>query len=120
AASKGRDVKVSPIVGRERELSRLEQMRLDAARGEGAVLLLSGDGGIGKTRLATELARTARDARWQVMVGRAYALETAIPYAPFADACEPMLAAVDGNVLLRLTRGDRAVLTTLAPSLAGG
>jgi predicted ATPase len=53
------------------------------------------------------------------MVGRAYELETQIPYAPFADACEPVLATFDGSVLTRLTRGDRSVLTTLAPSLAG-
>lgn len=114
-----RDTKTR-IVGRERELSLLEQLRVDAARGKGAVLLLSGDGGVGKTRLATELAQAARDGGWNVMLGRAYALETVIPYAPFADACEPVLTALDGNVLLRLTRGDRAMLTALAPSLAVG
>lgn len=107
-----------PIVGRERELDLLEQARIGATRGEGNVLLVSGDGGIGKTRLVAELARASRDAGCQVLIGRAYALETAIPYAPFADACEPVLSAMDGNVLLRLTRGDRAVLTALAPSVA--
>lgn len=107
-----------PLVGRERELALIDEMRRDAARGEGGVLLLSGDGGVGKTRLVTELARHARESAWHVLVGRAYALETAMPYAPFADACEPLLAAMDGNVLMRLTRGDHALLTALAPSVA--
>ncbi|MEQ1693828.1 MAG: AAA family ATPase, partial [Gemmatimonas sp.] len=107
------------IVGRDRELALLEQLRVQVARGEGVALLVSGDGGVGKTRLMSELARSATDGRWHVMVGRAYALETAIPYAPFADACESVLAAMDGNLLLRLTRGDRAVLTALAPSMGG-
>lgn len=109
---------MKPIIGRERELELLDQSRVKAMRGEGGVLLVSGDGGIGKTRLVAELARTSRDAGCQVMIGRAYALETTIPYAPFADACEPVLSSMDGNVLLRLTRGDRAVLTALAPSIA--
>ncbi len=109
----------TPIVGRERELTQLEQLRVQAAGGDGAVLLVSGDSGIGKTRLVAELARSARAVGWHVMVGQAYALETTIPYAPFADACEPALASIDGNVMLRLTRGDRAVLTALAPSLGG-
>ena len=105
------------LVGRDRELALLEARRVQTARSEGAVVLCHGDGGVGKTRLIAELARHARDANWQVMIGRAYALEAAIPYAPFADACEPVLSAMDGNVLLRLTRGDRAVLTALAPSM---
>jgi DNA-binding CsgD family transcriptional regulator len=120
--SVAQDVMPAPVatavVGRERELSVIEQLRLQVARGEGGVLLLSGDGGIGKTRLVAELVRAARDSEWHVMVGRAYALEASIPYAPFADACEAVLAAMDGNVLLRLTRGDRAVLSALAPSIA--
>lgn len=108
-----------PIIGREREIAQLEELRAQVARGHGSTVLLSGDGGIGKTRLVAELARHAADGKWQVLLGRAYALETGIPYAPFADACEPVVSAMDGNLLLRLTRGDRAVLTALAPSVAG-
>lgn len=109
---------VPPIVGRDRELDLLADLRTSAARSEGSVLLLSGDGGVGKTRLVRELARLSKESGWQVMYGRAYALETAIAYAPFSDATEPALSAMDGNLLLRLTRGDRSVLTALAPSLA--
>ncbi len=108
---------MKPIVGRERELAAIAQMRAQAGLGKGAVLLVSGDSGVGKTRLLAELSGPARDAGWQVMDGSAYALEAAIPYAPFADACEPTITRIDANQLVRLTRGDRRVVTTLAPGL---
>jgi len=106
------------MVGRDRELALIEQLRIDAGKANGNTLLLHGDGGVGKTRLVAELVQAAREQQWHVIVGRAYALETQIPYAPFADGCEPVLAAMDGNLLMRLTRGDQAVLTALAPSRA--
>lgn len=106
-----------PLVGRARELAMLARMVDETARGLGGVLLLSGNGGVGKTRLLTEAAKPARDAGWLVATGRAYALETTIPYAPFADALEPAIATMDSGLVMRLTRGDPTVLTALAPSL---
>jgi class 3 adenylate cyclase len=49
----------TPIVGRERELHRLRWAWRHARRGEGAVRLVLGPSGIGKTRLLAELAATA-------------------------------------------------------------
>jgi adenylate cyclase len=52
---------LSPIlIGRERELSILEDTLLAANRGQGQVVVLSGDAGMGKTRLSTELQRRAQ------------------------------------------------------------
>lgn len=107
---------MGPLIGRDRELSLLDQLRRETARAAGTTLLISGDGGVGKTRLAEELAAAARSDGWHVLSGRAYALETAIPYAPFADACRALLSVMDSSVLTRITRGDQAVLTALAPT----
>lgn len=106
-----------PFTGRERELALFAQRRAAAQRGEGHVVLLSGDGGVGKTRLLQEVARSARADGWQVATGHGYPLETTIPYAVFADALGPMLDALDSGALMRLTRGDRALLGALAPAL---
>src|SRR5215213_45643 len=58
------------FVGRERELGQLERA-LDATRaGSGTTALVAGEAGIGKTRLASELATRARDARFEVLLGR--------------------------------------------------
>ncbi|WP_209306584.1 AAA family ATPase [Blastococcus sp. CT_GayMR19] len=61
----------SPFVGRERELAEVREAMADARAGTGALLLLSGPAGIGKTRLVEEAApRGGRDGL-RVLWGRA-------------------------------------------------
>jgi DNA-binding CsgD family transcriptional regulator len=50
------------LVGRDSELERLTASMERARRGEGAILLVSGEAGVGKTRLIAELARREADA----------------------------------------------------------
>ena len=57
------------LVGRDDELARLEDALLAAHRGDGSVVLLSGEAGIGKSRLAEDLERRARLAGMTVMRG---------------------------------------------------
>ncbi len=106
-----------PFTGRHAELDVIERARAEAGRGRAQLLLLSGDGGVGKTRLVQEAAAAAAVTGWQVVTGRAYPLETAIPYALFGDALEPLFAALDSATLTRLTRGDKRMLSALTPRL---
>lgn len=76
----------TPFVGRGRELAALQAALAAAGRGEGGVALITGEPGIGKTRLALELMQLARTRGWQVFFGRAYETEGAPPYLPFAEA----------------------------------
>jgi DNA-binding SARP family transcriptional activator len=77
----------SPFVGRARAVTRLTPLL-----GSGGVVVLTGEAGIGKTRLASELARAAHDRGTLVLYGRAD--EDAIaPYQPFAEALRPYLGA---------------------------
>jgi predicted ATPase len=71
---------LSPVlVGRQDELSQLEDALLSANRGDGRFLLLSGEAGIGKTRLATELARRARKLGSDVLWGSCSEAELSLP-----------------------------------------
>ena len=78
-------------VGRARELGEVERA-LEAARaGRGSVVLVSGEAGIGKTRLATELAGRARAAGFEVLIGRSIDVVGAdLSYQPFVDALRPL------------------------------
>jgi DNA-binding NarL/FixJ family response regulator len=79
------------FVGRAGELGELERA-LDATRaGTGTAVLVTGQAGIGKTRLASELARRARAAGFEVLLGRSIDLVgTELPYQPFAEALRPL------------------------------
>ena len=79
------------FVGRARELEELE-CALDSTRaGNGATVLVAGEAGIGKTRLASELAGCAGDAGFDVFLGRSIDLVgTELPYQPLVDALRPL------------------------------
>jgi len=49
-----------PLVGREKELESLRRALDDAERGTSSTIFLAGEGGIGKTRIAEEVAADAR------------------------------------------------------------
>src|SRR6476620_5824045 len=70
-----------PLIGREKDLAAaLEQLkRID--RGASASLLIRGDAGIGKTRLAGEVLARAQQVGRRVLVGRADEFDRGIPYA---------------------------------------
>lgn len=107
----------APIVGRVDELALLKGALSDAEKGRGRVIFLSGEGGVGKTRLAAAAAEIAAKKGWLVAVGRAYPVETGIPYALFSDALLPVIRKLEPSALSVLTRGGAAELASLFPAL---
>src|SRR5262249_40868524 len=74
-----------PFVGRDKELAALRSALALAERGEGGqVVLVSGEAGGGKTRLARELAHEAADRGTLVLYGSAHA-DVNMPYQPFVE-----------------------------------
>src|SRR5688572_28177736 len=112
----GRDE--APLVGRSAELALLTRTIDEASRGAGRTVLIVGEGGIGKTRLATAATDRAARQGWTVAVGRAYPVESGVPYALFSDALVPLLRKLDPAAMSVLTRGGGAELGYLFPALA--
>src|ERR1700741_2302331 len=76
-----------PLVARDREMGRLRSAFDQAVAGTAAAILVSGDAGVGKTRLTEELTKLARDKGGVVLTGRCLdAGETGLPYLPFVEA----------------------------------
>ncbi|HET8629090.1 MAG TPA: AAA family ATPase, partial [Thermomicrobiales bacterium] len=74
------------LVGRERERALLREHLAAALAGEGGLVLVGGEAGIGKTALAEELGREAADRGALVLVGRCYDLSETPPYGPWLEA----------------------------------
>lgn len=71
------------FVGREREMQILRSKIDDANEGKGSLVLVSGEPGIGKTRLLTEASRYAESKNMQVLWGRCWEGEGACPLWPW-------------------------------------
>jgi class 3 adenylate cyclase len=112
---------VSPVfVGRQPELSQLEDHLLAVNRGDGRFVLVTGEAGIGKTRLATELARRARKLGCDVLWGRCSDTELALPYLPFVEALGNQLDEQDLEVVRSGLGRSASELGQLFPQLADG
>jgi AAA ATPase domain len=94
-----------PLVGRASELDRVRAAIERASGAVGGTLLLAGEEGIGKSRLAAEAVVLARRRGFLTLNGTAYALHTDLAYAPVLEALGPFLAGLPGGRLGQLVRG---------------
>jgi serine/threonine-protein kinase len=94
-----------PLVDRRDELERALSASDAARAGAGSVLVLLGEAGIGKTRLAQEIMVRLREASFLVLTTDCYERERAVPFAPFLDLLALMFAAAPPAV--RIDVGHR-------------
>jgi hypothetical protein len=93
-AATGAGTSARPFVGRAQELTDLVGALDDAASGRGSLVLLTGEPGIGKTRLMSELARIAATRRVHAVTGRCWEEGGAPPYWPWMQ----VVRAVGGDL----------------------
>ncbi len=105
------------IVGRDEELATLDRVLTDSCAGRLGLVLVEGEGGIGKTRLVRALAAGAATRGVRAMAGACLALGTTIPYLPFAEMLRDLvrdlsdqeraaLLGPGGEILAPLLRPD--------------
>ncbi len=88
----------TPLIGRTAELDRLSALAgVDAGDPRPGIVVLSGDAGIGKTRLLADLRTRAAEAGWRVAVGHCLDFgDAALPYLPFSEVFARLEAATPG------------------------
>jgi DNA-binding SARP family transcriptional activator len=117
----------APFVGRTEQLDRLTAVLADAAAGQGVLVAVAGEGGIGKTRLVAELAGRAEG--YRILYGRCE--EEPTPFGPWIETLARLLgemepAELDGVLdddhspyLARLIPELRARVGSIGPDAAG-
>lgn len=101
---------LDPFVGRRRELAQLEAAVDDALAGHGRMVLLSGELGIGKTRLAEEGARRASAKGMLAVWGRCWEGGGAPPYWPWIQVIRALAHSLDADSRRALFESERAAL----------
>ena len=117
---------VCPIlIGRGSHLDTLVQFIEQAYKGYGQTVLISGEAGIGKSRLVAEAIRQARPSHSQtpspaalILEGRCFEPDRSLPYAPFLDVLRSFLASHSPQDLAALLGPTAADLVKLLPELA--
>jgi DNA-binding SARP family transcriptional activator len=100
----------TPFVGRDLELRLLHEQFTRSEQGRGAVVLVSGEAGVGKTRLVAEFLAEARGRRLSVLESGRGGHVTRVHCGPFA-------AALEGYVASR-PEAERAEMACRYPALA--
>jgi DNA-binding CsgD family transcriptional regulator len=106
------------MIGRDTELAAADAALAAATAGHGGCVVITGEPGIGKSRLALETVRRARARGVRVVTGRAVPQSATAPYRPLTDALMQLLRdqAIPGDATMEPWR---PALSALLPGMAG-
>jgi class 3 adenylate cyclase len=96
----------SEMVGRDKELDKLELQVMKAINGQGSVINIIGEAGIGKSRLVAELKKREAAQRVSLLEGRAISIGRNLSYYPIIDLLKQW-------ALIRADDGEAAALGKL-------
>jgi class 3 adenylate cyclase/tetratricopeptide (TPR) repeat protein len=88
---------LTPLVGRSQELSVLKGYFEQAQRGQGQVVFLSGEAGLGKSRLLLEFRRSLLDEPVTWLEGHCISYGQKIPYLPISDLIKNNFGVDEGD-----------------------
>jgi DNA-binding SARP family transcriptional activator/tetratricopeptide (TPR) repeat protein len=109
----------SLLVGRAEELARVGESWGRAVAGGGtSLVVVVGEGGIGKTRLLDAVAADCAATGGQVLRGRCHPAERSLFLQPFVDALWPVLGGLRHDRVRSVLRDHEAAWVSLVPDLA--
>jgi DNA-binding CsgD family transcriptional regulator/tetratricopeptide (TPR) repeat protein len=108
----------TPFVGRQRELNALSNALAKSRGGAGRIVLVRGEAGVGKTRIAEEVARQAQAQGLRVVWGRCSEDDGAPPYWPWIQAVRALVEAAGTDNLLRAAGIAAGSLVEWLPELS--
>lgn len=114
-----RDLRVTPLVGRQAELASLAAGVAALAAGQSRVFIVEGEPGIGKSRLVLELLRLARDRGISALLAGGHSIEQQTPYRAWRDIFQAYFELDDLATQAERRARVQAVVAQHAPEQAG-
>ncbi len=106
-----------PFIDRESELASLKSLLDATMRGEGCIVFLAGEAGIGKTRLAEELRTYAALRGVRTLSGRCLDKESGVPYSPWVQMMKEVINQVSPQVLRKASSDYIGEIAKLVPEV---
>jgi DNA-binding SARP family transcriptional activator len=113
-----RSLSRTPFVGRRREHGQLAHLLAQAAAGQGHVVLIAGEPGIGKSRLVQETLSLAAVQGLETLVAQCYQIEQTVPYLPVIEMAKHVVARVPPETLQRVPKVWLAEIAALVPEIS--
>jgi len=110
-------VQVTPLIGRDSELERLRDLARQAEGGQGRIVVVLGEAGIGKTRLVAEVAAEALERGSDVLLGRAFESEQLLAFGPWVAAIRSRRVLEEPGALDALAPAWQNQLARLFPEV---
>lgn len=108
----------TPLVGREDEMQRLQSRYEQSRQDQQHICFISGEAGIGKTRLASDFASWAQATQQvQVLWGHCYEMSTSLPYQPIVDSIETHARSCTSQHLLQILGNHGADLARIVSEI---
>lgn len=107
------------LVGREEELVHLQRAYAQSLRSQQHIFVLSGESGIGKTRLAREFTRwtSEQGEPTTVLWGSCYELSASLPYQPIIEVIEEHIRSCSADELRHLLGKSASDLAKIVPEI---
>ncbi len=110
--------RLTPFVERDAERAILRRLVDDALAGDGALGLVAGEPGVGKSRLVAEICDEAQMRGMRVLTGHCVEMSGAPPYMPYVEIIEQAISNPRSPLALRQALGDVAAeIARIAPAL---
>jgi len=108
---------ILPLLGRGAELDQLKDAFHEASGGEGHVVLVTGEPGIGKTRLLDELSDHAANCDATVSSASCPDDPGAPPFWPWSQIIQPLVQGMEDEVLVEVFRSSASLAAQAFPSI---
>src|SRR6266702_2947598 len=114
-----RSVICPTLIGREGDLATLQWLVEETKCGQGRVAFVSGEAGVGKSRLITETAHFAEQQGFFDLQGQCFQTDSALPYAPFLDLLRSYMMASTPEQIVQEWEPIAPELLRLLPEVRG-